>query len=148
MSSPVVTSLQDRNRTLIRSYIDEIFNKHNLSSIERYFGGDSIESSPKSGKHGVGSGQFISEFFKAFPDWRVTIEHIIAENDLVLLFLNGSGTHKEEFHGTLPTNKQVNIRSAELYKIVKGRISGHWYVFDQLDLLKQTGVSLSGQKVE
>jgi predicted ester cyclase len=96
----------------------------------------------------VGSGQFISEFFKAFPDWRVTIEHIIAENDLVLLFLNGSGTHKGEFHGTLPTNKQVNIRSAELYKIVKGRISGHWYVFDQLDLLKQTGVSLSGQKVE
>lgn len=141
-------SSEEENKNFIRLYIDEIFNKHNLSSIERYFGGDSFENSPQAGKHGVGSGQFISEFFKAFPDWRVTIEHIIAENDLVLVFLNGSGTHKGEFHGTLPTNKPVNLRSAELYKIVKGRISGHWYVFDQLNLLKQTGVSLSGQKVE
>jgi len=61
-----------------------------------------------------------------------------------VVFLNGSGTHKGEFRGTLPTNKPVNLRSAELYKIVNGRISGHWYVFDQLNLLKQTGVSLPG----
>jgi predicted ester cyclase len=148
MSSTKKDSSGEENKNFMRSYIDEIFNKHNLSSIERYFDGDSIESSPQAGKHGVGSGQFISEFFKAFPDWRVTIEHIIAENDLVLVFLNGSGTHKGEFHGTPPTNKPVNLRSAELYKIVKGRISGHWYVFDQLNLLKQTGVSLSGQKME
>jgi predicted ester cyclase len=86
--------------------------------------------------------QFINEFFKAFPDWHTTIEHIVAENNLVVVFLNGSGTHKGEFHGIPPTNKLVNIRSSELYKIVNGRISGHWYVFDQLNLLTQTGVSL------
>jgi hypothetical protein len=34
-----------------------------------------------------------------------------------VVFLNGSGTHKEEFHGRPPTNKPVNIKSAELYKI-------------------------------
>jgi predicted ester cyclase len=148
MSSPQVIPLQDRNKTLIRSYIDEIFNKHNLSSIERYFGENYVGGSLQVRRGGVGSKHFINEFFKAFPDWHITIEHTVAENDLVLVFLNGSGTHKGEFHGTLPTNKQANIRSAELYKIVKGRISGHWYVFDQLDLLKQTGVSLSGKNVE
>lgn len=137
-------SSEEENKNVIRSYIDEIFNKRNLSSFERYFDGDFIKDSPQAGKDGMGSSHFISEFFKAFPDWRVTIEHIIAENDLVVVFLNGSGTHKGEFRGILPTNKPVNIRSAELYKIVKGRISGHWYVFDQLNLLKQTGVSLSG----
>jgi predicted ester cyclase len=91
----------------------------------------------------VGSKQFLNEFFKAFPDWRATIEYIVAENDLVVVFLNGSGTHKEEFNGIPPTNKPVNIRSAELYKIENERITGHWYVMDQLNLLKQTGTLLS-----
>jgi predicted ester cyclase len=135
-------SQKEKNKNIIRSYIDEIFNKHNLTLIERYFGGNSIEGSPQAGKGGVGSKQFINEFFKAFPDWYVTIEHIVAENDLVVVFLTGSGTHKGEFQGISPTNKLVNIRSAELYKIENERITGHWYVMDQLNLLEQTGTSL------
>ena len=79
----------------------------------------------------------------AFPDWRATIEHIIAENDLVVVFLNGSGTHKGEFNGRPSTNKPVKISSAELYKVENDRITGHWYVMDQLNLLKQTAALLS-----
>ena len=134
----------ERNKTMIRSYIDEIFNKHKLSSIERYFGGNFIEGSFQAGKGGgVGSKQFLNEFFKAFPDWHMTLEHIVVENDLVVVFLNGSGTHKGEFNGIPPTNKPVNVRSAELYKIENERIKGYWYVMDQLNLLKQTGALLS-----
>lgn len=142
MPSPKGTSLEERNKTLIRSFIEEIFNEHNLSSIEKYFGKDSVEGSPQAGKGGVGSKQFIEEFFKAFPDWRATIEHIIAENDFVVVFLNGSGTHKGEFNGRPPTNKPVKISSAELYKVENDRIIGHWYVMDQLNLLKQTAALL------
>ena len=143
MSSLKGNFQEEKNKNIITSYIDEIFNKHNLSSIQRYFGGNFVEGSPQAGKGGIGSKQFINEFFKAFPDWRTTIEHIVAENDLVVAFLNGSGTHKGEFNGIPPTNKPVNIRSAELYKIENERITGHWYVMDQLNLLKQMGTSLS-----
>ena len=138
MSRTKETFQEERNKTIIRSFIEEIFNEHNLSSVERYFGGNSIEGSPQAGKGGVGSKQFIEEFFKAFPDWRATIEHIIAESDLVVVFLNGSGTHKGP-----PTNKPVKISSAELYKVENDRITGHWYVMDQLNLLKQTAALLS-----
>jgi predicted ester cyclase len=72
-----------------------------------------------------------------------TIEHIVAENNLVVVFLNGSGTHKGGFHGIPPTNKPVNIRSADLYKIENDIITGHWDVVDQLNLLKRTGSLLS-----
>ena len=143
MSSLKGNFQEEKNKNIITSYIDEIFNKHNLSSIQRYFGGNFVEGSPQAGKGGIGSKQFINEFFKAFPDWSTTIEHIVAENDLVVAFLNGSGTHKGEFNGIPPTNKPVNIRSAELYKIENERITGHWYVMDQLNLLKQMGTSLS-----
>jgi predicted ester cyclase len=138
-----VTSLEERNKTLVRSFIEEIFNQHNLPSIGKYFGHDSVEGSPQAGKGGERFKQFLTEFFKAFPDMHTTIEHIVAENNLVVAFLNGSGTHKGEFHGTPPTNKPVNIRSADLYKIENEIITGHWDVVDQLSLLKQTGALLS-----
>lgn len=143
MSSTETTSIEGKNKTFIRSFIEEIFNKHNLTSIEKYFGADSVEGSPQAGKGGEGFKQFLSDFFNAFPDWYANVEHLVAENNLVVVFLNGSGTHKGEFHGILPTNRSVNIRSTDLYKIANGIITGHWDVVDQLNLLKQTGTLLS-----
>jgi predicted ester cyclase len=67
----------------------------------------------------------------------------VAENDLVVVFLNFTGTHKGEFQGVPPTNKPVNIRSADLYRIENKRIAEHWDVVDQLNLLQQTGATLS-----
>ncbi len=71
------------------------------------------------------------------------IEHIVAENDLVVVFLNGDGTHTGEFRGKQPTNKRVSIRSADLYKIENEKIVEPWDVVDQLNLLHQIGAALS-----
>ena len=119
------TSLEEKNKNIIRSFIEEILNEHNLSYIEKYFGNESVEGSPQAGKGGEGFRQFLTDFFKAFPDMHTTIEHIVAENNLVVVFFNGSGTHKREFHGISPTNKKVNIRSSDLYKIENEIITGH-----------------------
>ena len=146
MSLPNATSLEERNKNQIRSFIEEIFNEHNLSSVDKYFGKESVEGSPQAGKGGEGFKQFLTDFLNAFPDWRAKIEHIVAENDLVVVFLNGTGTHKGEFHCIPPTNKPVNIRSADLYKIENEIITGHWDVVDQLNLLKQTGALLSANE--
>ena len=60
----------------------------------------------------------------------------------MVIFFNGSGTQKGEFHGIPPTDKPMNM-PADLYRIEGGIITGHWDVGDQLNLLKQTGVLLS-----
>lgn len=78
-----------------------------------------------------------------FPDWRANIEHEIAENNQVMVFLNGPGTHKGEFHGVRPTGKPINIRSVDLYRIENGIITGYWDVVNQLNLLTQIGLLLS-----
>ena len=140
---PEATSIEERNKTLVRSFIEEIFNQHNLPSIGKYFGQDSVDGSPQAGKEGKGFEKFLTTLFDAFPDMHTTIEHLVAENNLVMVFLNGAGTHKGEFRGVQPTNKKVNIRSADLYKIEYDVITGHWDVVDQLNLLKQTGTLIS-----
>jgi predicted ester cyclase len=125
------------NKALVKSFVEEVFNKHDISAAEKYF---AKEQPP------IGIEEFkkiLSDQFKAFPDLQTKIEHIVAENDLVLVFLNFTGTHKGEFRGMPPTNKKVNIRSADLYRIENEKIVEHWDVVDQLNLLQQTGTTLS-----
>ena len=49
MSRTEETSQEERNKTIISSFIEEIFNEHNQSSIEKYFGKDPMEGSPQAG---------------------------------------------------------------------------------------------------
>jgi predicted ester cyclase len=136
MSLPEKNSSQEkRNKILVESFIEEIFNKHNLSVIENYL-------TPQAGKGYEGFKQFLSAFFKVFPDWHANIEQIVAEDNLVVRFLNGTATHQGEFQGMPPTHKPVNIRSADLYRIENGIIVEHRDVVDQLNLLQQTGATL------
>jgi predicted ester cyclase len=122
-------------KNIIKSFIEEVFNKHNISAAEKYF----TKENSSIGLGSEGFKQSLKALFTAFPDIHVNIEHIVAENDVVVVFLNFTGTHKGEFQGMLPTNKKVNIRSADLYKIENEIIVGHWDVVDQLNLLQQTG---------
>ncbi|HEX6029693.1 MAG TPA: ester cyclase [Nitrososphaeraceae archaeon] len=117
------------NKALVKSFVEEVFNNHNLSAIEKYLAGHGKE----------GFKQFLSEFFTAFPDVHADIEHIVVEDNLVIVFLNFTGTHEGIFQGRPPTDKTVKIRSADLYKVENEKIVEHWDVVDQLDLLQQTG---------
>ena len=76
---------QSNNKELIKSFIEEVFNKHNLEVIDKYhaanltnFPEKTVESFKK----------FLTTLFSGFPDIHVNIEHILAENDFVLVFLN------------------------------------------------------------
>jgi predicted SnoaL-like aldol condensation-catalyzing enzyme len=53
---------EERNKSIIRSFIEEIFNDHNLSFVEKYFGNGSVEGSPQAGERGKGFKQFLTEF--------------------------------------------------------------------------------------
>ena len=122
-------------KNVIESFIEEVFNEHNISASEKYF----AMENPSIGQGSEGFKQSLNELFTAFPDIQANIEHIIAENGSVVVFLNFTGTHKGEFQGIPPTNKKINIRSADLYKIEDEIIVGHWDVVDQLNLLQQIG---------
>jgi len=133
----------EENKVLIKSFIDEVFNQHDLTAIDKYH---APHLSNDSGKTVESFKKYLTALFLGFPDLHVNIEHILAENNFVLVFLNFVGTHKGEFNGRPPTNKPVTIRSADLYRIENDKIVEHWDVVDQLDLLKQTGAISSATK--
>ena len=77
----------------------------------------------------------------ALPDFRETIEDIVAEGDKVWVHFKAEGTHLGEYRGIAPTGKKMKIEAVLIYRVVDGKItekeSG---TYDFLNFYKQLGV--------
>ena len=50
------------------------------------------------------------------------------------------GTHRGEFQGIPPTDKEVAFSSIEINRMVDGKVQEHWFEMDLLGLMGQLGV--------
>jgi predicted SnoaL-like aldol condensation-catalyzing enzyme len=129
---------EENNKALVRSFIEEVFNGHNLSAVDKYYTQDLIQHNLQIGNGSEGFKQYFDPIFEAFPDSHTTIEHMIAEDNLVVTFLNTTLTQTGEYTGIPPTNKTSVLRTADLFRIQNGMIVEHWDVVDSLNLLNNT----------
>jgi predicted ester cyclase len=147
-SVPAVQSRQgdgqtdlERNRALVRRWIEEGFNRKDLTVVEEVFIEDfRVNRSPIG--HG-GLKQSMRRRFTAFPDLHVSIVEIMAERDKVGLWYTAQGTQTGEFEGIRATGKKVNWFGSDLLRVEGGRIAEGWFVDDSLGLLRQLGVTFS-----
>ena len=84
--------------------------------------------------------QFTAPFTEAFPDLRLTVQDIAAEGDTVAARVAFRGTHRGEFQGIPPTDKEVAFSSMEFNRVVGGKVAEHWVELDLLGLMQQLGV--------
>src|SRR5262249_33688433 len=66
----------------------------------------------------------------AFPDARVTVEALIAEDDLVVARVTWRGTQRGEFLGIPPSGRAFAISAISIWRWADGRVVEHWGVFD------------------
>jgi predicted ester cyclase len=78
-----------------------------------------------------------------FPDWKVTVDDIIAEGDKVVARATGQGTHLGEYMGIPPTGKRIKVSWIAIYRIADGKLAEHWQQIDELGLRQQLGAVLT-----
>ena len=83
--------------------------------------------------------QFTASFVEAFPDLRLTVEDIFSGGNMVAARVAFRGTHRGEFQGIPPTDKQVAFSSIEIDRMVDGKVVEHWFEMDLLGLMGQLG---------
>jgi steroid delta-isomerase-like uncharacterized protein len=81
--------------------------------------------------------QVLAGYFKAFPDLQFKVEQIIASGDHVVDTWRATGTHKGEFNGLPPTNRQVSVRGCTVSEVRNGRFVRSSTCSDQLALVQQ-----------
>lgn len=111
----------------------EAFNTRNVTALDDLIAQDIIENRPGVGQGIEATKGFLAALTQAIPDFNTEIEHIIAEEDLVVVFTNTTGTHEEELifvPGIPPTGESVSFRTADLYRIEDAKIVEHWDVIE------------------
>jgi|SRR6185437_9347309 len=133
----------ETNKALVRRLQEEVFNKRNLAVADELLSSESLNHDDPHGVGRVGAEALkgtVQMLTAAFPDFRMTIEDMVAEGDKVVIRVTVSGTHQGAFMGMAPTGKRFTQQQMHLIRVVDGKVTEHWDVRDDLGMLQQLGV--------
>ena len=139
----------ESNKALVRRYIDEVQNGHDIDALETIFAHDFVDHAQTfdglfQGIEGLRQGYV--EMLRAFPDYRVSVHDVIAEGDRVVTYKTISFTHEGIFQGYPPTGRQIDIQVIDIFRIEGGLIAECWLQFEELKLLQQLGAVSDPQR--
>jgi len=104
--------MSEENKAVIRRLVEAV-NNQDIKAIENVYTPDLVY-------YGTGElakadrntfVQFLSAMIAGFPDLRLTIDDLLADEDKVVYRLTIQGTHTAEMMGIPATNKAVTVRS-------------------------------------
>lgn len=117
------------NKGLMLKIVDNLFNKGDTTLADKYF----VPEFAKEEK------AFTQQIRTAFPDLIITVDIMVAENEMVAARWIANGTQKGAFLGISPTNKKVTWKGSWFWTFKNGIVTdgmgkGSW---DALGLIKQ-----------
>ena len=129
----------EANLAATRQIITEAFNKGNYEVLHTHFRPDFIEH--QFGLHATIEGmQGDIEFLrKAFPDFHLAIDDLIADGDKVWMRMTARGTNLGGFMGP-PNGKSFEVAVFDLLRFQNGQVIEHWGSPDRFALLAQLGM--------
>ncbi|MFQ5907648.1 MAG: ester cyclase [Thermoplasmata archaeon] len=136
-------SAEELNKTLVREFLEEAWNKGNLMFVDEHFADDFVPHflPPNLPANREGFKQHISMWQTAFPDFRGRAEDVIAEGDRVVLRWDFQGTNKGEFMGIPATGKEGRVTGISAFRLADGKVCEAWAESDSLGLLVQLGLA-------
>ncbi len=136
-------SATELNKTLVREFIEEAWNKGNLKFVDEHFSEDFVPHflPPNLPANREGLKQHISMWQNAFPDFHGRVEDVIAEGDRVVLRWDFQGTNKGAFMGIPATGKEGRVTGISTFRVADGEVCEGWAESDALGLLVQLGLA-------
>ena len=137
------------NKAIVR-VMQDAWNRRDWSTYEAQFA-DSIRWSKFPYERDVSRAEYVAVIkgiVDTFPDWTVTIERLVAEDDWVSERSRFKGTHlaaaQSSHHGDLrhvaPTGKVLEVWQSHYWRIRDGLIVEHEAVRDDLGIFRQLGL--------
>lgn len=134
------------NKEIARRFVNEVWNDQDLDVVDELYSPDYVGHWFQPGGADADRGTlkgFIHEVHEGFPDYRMDIEFIHAEDDLVTVGFTSEGTHEGEFMGIPPGDADTAGRPIPGHvtsRIDDGTVVEGWATWDALGLLQGLGV--------
>ena len=139
------TATLERNKEIVRRFIDEIFLRRDFAAVDELLADDFTAHTwgpMPPGRDGLK--EAITRVSAGISDARMMVEDVIAEGDRVAVRLTSSAIHDGEFMGMPPTGKRYEIGEIHIFRIRAGRVAEHWHQADFLGMMRQLGALPGG----
>lgn len=120
----------------------EAFNAGDLDACMEYYAADhQISSRPSEPGRDTGIRLFLTQIRETWGDIEITVEHVVAENDLVMARSRATATHSKTVLGVPPTGKKIEAIFWDQHRINDdGLIVETWNMLDNTAIMQQIGL--------
>lgn len=130
---------------LVRRFIEDGFNQGDLSVADEVISPAFVEHQdfgPDHAPGAEGAKAVIVSLRRAFSDFHLAIDDLVADGDTVWLRMTGTGTNDGTFMGHAPTGRRMRTVVFDVLRVEDGRLVEHWGVPDRLGTLFQLGLAI------
>jgi steroid delta-isomerase-like uncharacterized protein len=134
----------EENKELARGFYNEVLNSHNTAILKSFVTTDFVDHNPSPGHTGKGLDDLtaqLNEMITALPDFHVTTDLMVADEDKVVTYLTMTGTNTGPFGDMPASNKPVKFNGIDIVHIKDGKAIERWGVFDNLSFMSQMGMA-------
>jgi len=136
------------NKQIVQRFMDECWSRGNLNAVSELVANDCRYHDPvfpslNSGAENIKN--HIQQCRGGFPDLTFTIDDTIAERNEVVIHWKASGTHKGQFLGMSPTNKQASVDGISINRVEGSKIAEVWSNWNLMSLMEQLGIATAPQ---
>jgi steroid delta-isomerase-like uncharacterized protein len=132
----------EANKALVLRYI-RLYSTGDLSIADEILAPDFVDHThPDHAPGPQAVKDEVAGFRAAFSDAYVTVEQMIAEDDIVAFRFTMHGTHQNPYFVFPPTGKQVVLTGMDFIRIVDGKMVELWSSQDTLTWAQQLGVKV------
>jgi predicted ester cyclase len=130
----------EANKRVVRRFIDEVVAPRNPDAVDELAAGEFAAAAKR----------WVSPFQSAFPDFRMEVVDLIAEDETVVGHFRCSGTHRGEWLGVPATGRRFeNVDEIYVFKLRDGKLVSGLGVEDNLTRLRQLGIEVGpGSRAE
>jgi steroid delta-isomerase-like uncharacterized protein len=120
--------VSEENKAIARRYCEEVINLRKLDVLDEIVSDDFVlhcrGRSKQTGPKGLR--EDISQLNVAFPDRRLFVHDLLADEDKVFFRFTNEGTHSGTFLGLPPTGKRIVWSGMEIMRLADGKIMEAW----------------------
>lgn len=124
-----------RNKALVRAHHEATVNGFDPAAIGEQAAEDFRDHAAGARLGPGGVALHVAGLRSAFPDLRVTIDDILAEDDRVAVRATWRGTHLGGFRGVPASGRRVEFSGTEIWRVEAGKLRERWASADVLGAL-------------
>jgi steroid delta-isomerase-like uncharacterized protein len=135
----------EKSKEIVQRIFTEIFSQGKLDAADELFTPEFVPHivNPLPGQplRGPEAVRWYARVLRhAFPDLHVSVEHMIAEDDVVASRVTWTGTHTGQFVYLPPTGKRIKVEGITMERVANDKLVEHWGEWNQAELMLQLGI--------